>query len=65
MGQNACYPRATVLDVSLIYELKAWRFRVHAKNLTDEEYETRGISGSESVIPAPGFALYGSAEYRF
>ncbi|MDY7094063.1 MAG: TonB-dependent siderophore receptor [Acidobacteriota bacterium] len=54
----------TTFDAAVFYELPAWRFQVNFKNLTDEEYFTRGF-GNTSVIPAPGFEAYGGVEYRF
>jgi TonB-dependent siderophore receptor len=52
------------LNAALFYELKDWKLGLHLDNLTDEEYFTRGF-GSTSVIPAPGFAVHGTLEYRF
>lgn len=49
-----------LLNASLFYEAPGtalgahWRAHLTLKNLTDEEYFTRGV-GSTSVIPAPGF----------
>jgi len=54
-----------VADAAVFYELDAWRFRLNLKNITDEEYEMRGIAGGASVIPADPFAAYASVEYRF
>lgn len=51
------------LDASLSYELGDFGLNLHLKNLTDEEYFTRGF-GNTSVIPAPGFSVYGGLEYR-
>jgi TonB-dependent siderophore receptor len=51
------------LDAALSYDLAAWRLNLHLKNVTDEEYFTRGF-GNTSVIPAPGFSIYGGFEYR-
>src|SRR5262245_55967795 len=51
------------INASLFYDLADWRLNLHLKNLTDEEYFTRGF-GNTSVIPAPGFAVYGGLEYR-
>lgn len=51
------------LDASLFYDLAAWRLNLHLKNLTDEEFFTQGF-GNASVIPAPGFSIYGGFEYR-
>lgn len=51
------------LDASLFYELGDLKLNLHLKNLTDEEYFTRGF-GNTSVIPAPGLSVYGGLEYR-
>lgn len=51
-------------DAAVFYDLAAWRFQLNLKNLTDEDYYTRGF-GDTSVIPAPGIAAYGGVEYRF
>ncbi len=51
------------VNATLYYELADWRLNLHLKNLTDEEYFTRGF-GNTSVIPAPGFSIYGGFEYR-
>ena len=54
-----------VVDAAAFYEFDAWRFKLNLKNVTDEEYETRGTAGGASVIPADPFAAYASVEYRF
>ena len=51
------------LDASLSYELGDFGLNLHLRNLTDEEYFTRGF-GNASVIPAPGLSVYGGLEYR-
>ncbi len=51
------------LNASLSYDLADWRLNLHLRNLTDEEIFTRGF-GNTSVIPAPGFSIYGGFEYR-
>ncbi len=51
------------VNAALFYDLADWRLNLQLKNLTDEEYFTRGF-GNTSVIPAPGFAVYGGLEYR-
>jgi len=55
---------ALVFDAALFFDLEAWRFKLNLKNLTDEDYETRGIAGSTSVIPADPFAVYAGIEFR-
>jgi TonB-dependent siderophore receptor len=51
------------VNAALFYDLASWRLNLQLKNLTDEEYFTRGF-GNTSVIPAPGFSIYGGFEYR-
>ena len=53
-----------VVDAAVFYDIEAWRFKLNFKNLTDEEYETRGIAGATSVIPADPFAVYAGVEFR-
>jgi len=53
-----------VLDGALFFDTESWRFKVNLKNVTDEEYETRGTAGATSVIPADPFAAYASIEFR-
>jgi TonB-dependent siderophore receptor len=55
-------PSFTV-DASLFYDLGLWRLNLHLRNLTDEDTFTRGF-GNASVIPAPGFSVFGGFEYR-
>lgn len=55
---------ALVVDAAAFYDWDAWRLKLNLKNLTDEEYETRGIAGASSVIPADPFAVYASIEFR-
>jgi TonB-dependent siderophore receptor len=55
-------PSFTV-DASLFYDLGLWRLNLHLRNLTDEETFTRGF-GNTSVIPKPGFSVFGGFEYR-
>jgi len=55
---------AVILDAAAFYDFDAWRFKLNFKNLTDTEYET-GSFASMSVVPAAGFTLYGSVDYRF
>lgn len=52
------------LDATLFFERGPWRFDLNLKNLTNEEYLTRGF-GNTSVIPAPGFNAYGGIRYAF
>ncbi|MGH7490884.1 MAG: TonB-dependent receptor [bacterium] len=52
---------ALVFDAMLYYRLGQWRASVNFKNLTDQEYESRGF-GTTSVTPANPFAVYGGLE---
>ncbi len=51
------------VNAALSYDWADWRLNLHLKNLTDEEVFTRGF-GNTSVLPAPGFSIYGGFEYR-
>ena len=51
------------VNASLSYDFAGWGLNLHLRNLTDEEIFTRGF-GNTSVIPAPGFSIYGGFEYR-
>ncbi|HEX6904243.1 MAG TPA: TonB-dependent siderophore receptor [Thermoanaerobaculia bacterium] len=51
------------LNASFSYDIADWRLNLHLRNLTDEEIFTRGF-GNTSVLPAPGFSIYGGFEYR-
>lgn len=53
----------TTVDASVFYDIKAWRFSVNFKNLTDTDYETRGF-GPFAVIPANPFAVYCGVDFR-
>ncbi len=55
---------SVVLDGAIFYDFKSWRLKLNLKNLTDTEYETRGISGAASVIPADPFSVYAGFEVR-
>ncbi len=52
-----------LFDATLSYGAGSWRFSLNLRNLTDEEYETRGF-GSFSVIPGEPFATGLRIEYR-
>jgi iron complex outermembrane receptor protein len=52
------------LDAMLSYEVRRLRFRLHLKNLSGAEYETRGF-GSVSAIPARPFEVHARAEIGF
>ncbi len=55
---------ALVFDAIVYYRLGQWRASINLKNLTDQEYETRGFSTpfATSVTPANPFAIYGGLE---
>jgi len=52
-----------LLDAAVYYGLDRWRVSLNLKNLTDEEYGTRGF-GSFSVIPGQPFSATVRIEYR-
>ncbi len=52
-----------LVESSLAYALDNWRLRLRLRNMTDEDYETRGF-GSSSVIPGEPFSASLSFEYR-
>jgi len=54
---------ALTLDAAVSWDRGPQRFSLNFKNITDEEYETRGFGGS-SVIPADGFSVIGSIGFR-
>lgn len=53
-----------VLDAAVYYDFGDWDLSLNFKNITGEEYETRGF-GSTSVIPANQFTVYGTVGYSF
>ena len=53
---------AFTVDASLGYRVGAARIRLHGRNLTGAEYETRGFGGS-SVIPGDPAAFHSSLEW--
>jgi TonB-dependent siderophore receptor len=54
---------ALTFDAALFFDRGAQRWSLNLKNLTGEDYETRGF-GATSVIPAPGFSVSGGFNYR-
>ena len=48
-------------DAALSYKIKRATLRLNLKNLSDQEYTTRGF-GTSSVIPANPFAIYGQVQ---
>ena len=54
----------TTLGATVSYTRKSWGLRVHFRNLTDTEYETRGF-GSASAIPARPFEVRARLELGF
>lgn len=55
---------ATLVDLGASWTRGDWKLRLNLKNVTDEEYETRGF-GAASVTPGLPFAVTGGVEYRF
>ena len=53
-----------LVDAAITYTLANWRLSLHAENLFDEEYETRGF-GSSSVIPGDPASVFIGIERRF
>ena len=53
-----------LLNAALSYGRDSWRLGLRLRNLTDEEYETRGF-GSSSVIPGNSSSAYFGIERRF
>ncbi|MFQ5708677.1 MAG: TonB-dependent receptor domain-containing protein [bacterium] len=50
------------VDGVLFYRYRRWKWTLNFKNITDQEYETRGF-GPVSVLPADPFAVYGKIEF--
>ncbi len=63
-GNRATIDPYTTLDASVSYERKSWGLRVHFRNITDTEYETRGF-GSASAIPARPFEVRARLQFGF
>lgn len=53
---------AFTVDAALGYRVGGARIRLHLRNLTGDEYETRGFGGS-SVIPGDPASFYSSLEW--
>lgn len=49
----------TTLDAAMFYSGTDWYISVHAENLTDEDFATRG-TGNLSVIPADYLSVFGT-----
>ncbi|MCG8603406.1 TonB-dependent receptor, partial [bacterium] len=49
------------IDASLTYTFRNFRWSLHLKNVTNQQFETRGY-GASSVIPANPFAAYSGLE---
>lgn len=47
------------LDAALFYTANNWYVSVHAENLTDEDYATRG-TGNTAIIPEDDLAVFGT-----
>ncbi len=54
---------ALSFDASVFWDRDQWRLALNLKNITDEEYDTRGF-GSTSVIPAAGTSVFVSLDFR-
>lgn len=52
-----------LLDATVFYTFKSWKWSVNFKNLTNEEYEMRSGTGSNSVLPANPFEIHGTVEF--
>lgn len=53
-----------LVDLAAIYHFRQWRFSLFLKNVTDQEYETRGF-GTSSVIPGQPISAAIGIDYRF
>ena len=53
-----------LVDLAASYQLRQWRLFLQLKNLTDQEYETRGF-GTSSVIPGQPFSTLFGVDFRF
>lgn len=55
---------ATLLDLAGWYRFDDWKLQVNLRNVTDEDYETRGF-GSQSVTPGNPFSVGVAVEFAF
>ena len=53
-----------LVELAAIYQIRQCRLTLRLKNLTDQEYETRGF-GTSSVIPGQPFSTLVGIDYRF
>lgn len=53
----------TIVDAVVSYDFDEFRLKLNVKNLTDEDYETRGF-GAGSVIPADPLTVFAGFEWR-
>ena len=53
-----------LVDLTASYQMGQWRLSLQLRNLTDQEFETRGF-GTSSVIPGQPFAAIVGIDYRF
>jgi iron complex outermembrane receptor protein len=60
---TASIPSYVLLNAALSYGRNDWRLGLRLRNLTDEDYETRGF-GSSAVIPGEPLSASLSFEYR-
>ncbi len=66
IAEDNAFEIADVLtvDAALFWQRGPWQFNLNLKNLSNEEYFTRGF-GNTSVIPAPGFSAIAGVHYSF
>ncbi|NIR50191.1 TonB-dependent siderophore receptor [candidate division KSB1 bacterium] len=50
-------------DAVVSYSFRNLKWSINVKNITDQDYETRSGQGSNSVIPANPFAIYGGFDF--
>jgi outer membrane receptor for monomeric catechols len=53
-----------LVDLAAVYQFRQWRLSLFLKNVTDQEFETRGF-GTSSVIPGQPFSATLGIDYRF
>ena len=53
-----------LVDFMAAYQIRQWRLSLQLRNITDEEYETRGF-GTSSVIPGQPFTALLGIDFRF
>lgn len=53
-----------LVDLAAVYQFRQWRFSLFLKNVTDQEYETRGF-GTSTVIPGQPISATLGIDFRF